>query len=161
MDLVGFDRDVFDGIRDDFGESLAGTAVQSIPLSALHGDNVTASSTRMPWYEGSTLLEHLETIDGDRDALNEAFRFPVQLVLRAGDDFRGYAGQILSGTVRAGDRSTAWPAGYSTTVRRIVTWDGDLRSISSSVADRGRAEPLTRSCWKTPRATSSRTCSSP
>jgi sulfate adenylyltransferase large subunit len=126
MDLVDFERGVFERIRDEFAECLDGAAVQPIPLSALHGDNLTAPSKRTPWFHGPTLLDHLETIDVDRRAASEAFRFPVQLVLRPSHDFRGYAGQILAGTIRAGERVTVWPAGHETTVKRIVTWDGDL-----------------------------------
>jgi bifunctional enzyme CysN/CysC len=131
MDLVDFDRGVFDRIGDEFAECLHGAMLQTIPLSALHGDNVTTPSDRTPWYDGPTLLEHLETVDGDRCTASEAFRFPVQLVLRPSHDFRGYAGQILAGTVRAGEQVTVWPSGQATTVQRIVTWDGDLDVASA------------------------------
>jgi sulfate adenylyltransferase subunit 1 (EFTu-like GTPase family) len=131
MDLVDFDRGVFDRIREEFADCLRGATLQPIPLSALHGDNVTTPSDRTPWYDGPTLLEHLETIDVDRRPANEAFRFPVQLVLRPSHDFRGYAGQIVAGTVRVGERVTVWPSGHATTVQRIVTWDGDLDEASS------------------------------
>lgn len=131
MDLVDFDRGVFDRIREEFAECLDGATVQPIPLSALHGDNVIAPSDRAPWYDGPTLLEYLETIDVDRRAASDVFRFPVQLVLRPSHDFRGYAGQILAGTVRAGERVSVWPSGHETTVQRIVTWDGDLDVASA------------------------------
>ncbi len=126
MDLVGFDQEVFDGILDDFEELLRGTTVRAMPLSALHGDNVTARSERTPWFEGPSLLEYLETVEITRDDTAKPFRFPVQLVLRPSQEFRGYAGQILSGTVRAGDTITIEPSGRQATVTRIVTWDGDL-----------------------------------
>jgi sulfate adenylyltransferase large subunit len=126
MDLVDYDREVFDDIRDAFAELSSDVLLQAIPISALHGDNVTATSDRMPWYEGPPLLDHLETVHVDRDAAGGAFRMPVQLVLRPDQEFRGYAGQIVSGTVHVGDAIAAWPTGRSTTVRRIVTWDGDL-----------------------------------
>jgi sulfate adenylyltransferase large subunit len=125
MDLVGFDRGVFDGIASDFGRLLAGARVQPIPVSALHGDNITTPSTRTPWYGGPTLLRCLETASPLRGTADAPFRFPVQLVTKHGD-FRGYAGQIVSGRVHAGDRLTTWPSGHAITVRRIVTWDGDL-----------------------------------
>ena len=131
MDLVDFDRGVFDRIREEFADCLHGATLQPIPLSALHGDNVTAPSDRTPWYDGPTLVEYLETIDVDRRSATEAFRFPVQLVLRPSHDFRGYAGQILAGTVRVGERVTVWPSGHETTVQRIVTWDGDLDVASA------------------------------
>jgi sulfate adenylyltransferase large subunit len=126
MDLVDFDRDVFEGIATDFSTLLEGRSLYPIPVSALHGDNVITRSERTPWFDGPSLLEYLETVDVARTAANGAFRFPVQLVLRPDQDFRGYAGQILSGTVRVGDTVTAWPSVRSSRVRRIVTWDGEL-----------------------------------
>jgi sulfate adenylyltransferase large subunit len=131
MDLVDFDRRVFDRIHDAFAQCLGGASLQAIPLSALHGDNVATPSDRTPWYPGPTLLEHLETVDVERDVADGAFRFPVQLVLRPSHDFRGYAGQIGSGTVRVGDRVIVWPSGHATTVQRIVTWNGDLPAASA------------------------------
>ena len=126
MDLVDFDRDIFEGIATDFSTLLEGRSLYPIPVSALHGDNVITRSDRTPWFDGPSLLEYLETVDIARTAANGAFRFPVQLVLRPDQDFRGYAGQILSGTVRVGDTVTAWPSVRSSRVRRIVTWDGEL-----------------------------------
>jgi sulfate adenylyltransferase large subunit len=126
MDLLGFDRGVFDAICDDFA-GLAGEAtVTPIPLSALHGDNVTVPSDRTPWFTGQSLLQYLETVDVARQRGTAPFRMPVQLVLRPDQEFRGYAGQIASGTIRPGDRVTAWPSGWTSQVARIVTWDGDL-----------------------------------
>ena len=125
MDLVGFDREVFDGIVDQFEELLRGATVRAMPLSALHGDNVIARSERTPWFTGPSLLEYLETVEITRDETAKPFRFPVQLVLRPSHEFRGYAGQILSGTVRAGDTIAIEPSGRQATVTRIVTWDGD------------------------------------
>jgi sulfate adenylyltransferase large subunit len=126
MDLVDFDREVFEAICDEFS-GLAGDAVlDAIPMSALHGDNVTTRSDRTPWFTGPSLLQHLEMVQIDRNDAEGGFRFPVQLVLRPDHDFRGYAGQIVSGTVAAGDTITVWPSGHSTRVKRIVTWDGEL-----------------------------------
>jgi sulfate adenylyltransferase large subunit len=126
MDLVDFDRDVYEGIRDDFEEILAGARAHAIPLSALHGDNVITSSERTPWFDGPSLLQYLETVEVTRDLTSLPFRFPVQLVLRPDDEFRGYAGQIVSGRIHVGDRITAWPSGRSARVNRIATFDGDL-----------------------------------
>jgi sulfate adenylyltransferase large subunit len=126
MDLVGFDRDVFDGIVDEFVKILPGAHLHAIPLSALHGDNVITKSDRTPWFEGQSLLEFLEAVVVDRDAASKPFRFPVQLVSRPNREFRGYAGQILSGTIRPGDSVTVLPSGKSTRIKRIVTWEGDL-----------------------------------
>ena len=126
MDLVEFDREVFERIAADFSTLLEGRSLYPIPVSALHGDNVITRSERTPWFDGPSLLEYLETVAVARTAANGAFRFPVQLVSRPDHDFRGYAGQILSGTVRVGDTVTAWPSVRSSRVRRIVTWDGEL-----------------------------------
>jgi sulfate adenylyltransferase large subunit len=126
MDLVDFDREVFESTCADFSGILDGAGLHAIPLSALHGDNVITRSERTPWFEGQSLLEYLETIEVDDDAADKPFRFPVQLAIRPDASFRGYAGQIASGTVRPGDSVSVWPAGTSTRVKRIVTWDGDL-----------------------------------
>jgi sulfate adenylyltransferase large subunit len=141
MDLVDFDRGVFDGICDDFEELLRGATLHPIPLSALHGDNVITTSSRTPWFEGPSLLEYLETVQVSKDETTKPFRFPVQLVSRPSHEFRGYAGQIVSGTVRRGDTISIWPSGRTTTVERIVTWDGDLdvafspMSVTLEIAD--------------------------
>ena len=126
MDLVDYDRDVYEKIQDDFEEFLQGAAVHAIPMSALNGDNVITRSDRTPYFDGLPLLEYLETVQVHRNLPAAPFRFPVQLVSRPDQDFRGYAGQIASGIVRVGDRVTTWPSGKSAVVTRIVTWDGDL-----------------------------------
>ena len=126
MDLVDFDADVYWSIRHDLDQVLGGADLHAIPISALHGDNVTAASPRTPWFDGPSLLEYLETVDVDADAASKPLRFPVQLTLRPHDRFRGYAGQVVSGTVRPGDLVAVHPSGRTSTVRRIVTWDGDL-----------------------------------
>ena len=125
MDLVNFDREVFEGIADQFEEILAGARCHPIPMSALQGDNVITTSERTPWFDGPSLLDFLETVEVTRDLTSLPFRFPVQLVLRPDREFRGYAGLIASGSVRVGDRISAWPSGRSASVRRIVTYDGD------------------------------------
>jgi sulfate adenylyltransferase large subunit len=138
MDLVGFDQDVYDNITDEFEKILPGANLHAIPMSALEGDNVITRSPRTPWFDGMALLEFLETVEVNHDAATRPFRFPVQLVLRPSHDFRGYAGQIASGSIRPGDLVTAWPAGRSSRVNRIVTWDGDL-----DVAHAGQSVTLT------------------
>jgi sulfate adenylyltransferase subunit 1 len=134
MDLVDFDRTIFDDICDEFDKILPNAKLHPIPLSALHGDNVITRSERTPWFEGAALLEFLETVQVDRTSSEKAFRFPVQLVLRPSHDFRGYAGQIASGTIHPGDPVTAWPSGRTTRVARIVTWDGDLEVASAGMS---------------------------
>ncbi len=141
MDLVDFDRSVFEQIQDDFTELLSGAACHALPVSALHGDNVITRSERTPWFDGPSLLDYLETVQVGRDAPLRPFRFPVQIVQRPDQSFRGYAGQIQSGTIRPGDPVTVWPSQRTTTVARIVTWDGDLdvayapMSVTLTLAD--------------------------
>ena len=141
MDLVGFDRGVFDEISGSFVEMLEGSRVHAIPLSALHGDNVVLPSDRTPWFRGAPLLEYLETVPVHESSAAAAFRMPVQLVVRPDHTFRGYAGRIASGTVRPGDEVTVWPSGLTTRITRIVTWDGDLdaafapMSVTLTLAD--------------------------
>ena len=134
IDLVGFDEGVFRAICDDLPDVLDGARVQAIPLSALHGDNVIAPSDRTPWYTGPALLPYLESAEAAPWHAGAPFRFPVQLVVRPDADFRGYAGQIASGTVRVGDRITAWPSAVPTRVTRIVTWDGDLDTAAAPMS---------------------------
>jgi len=134
MDLTGFDEDVFNAIGEDLPDVLDGAAVQAIPLSALHGDNVIAPSDRTPWYDGPALLPYLETVDAARSRDDAPFRFPVQLVVRPDATFRGYAGQIASGRVRVGDEIAVWPSGKKTRVSRIVTWDGDLETAAAPLS---------------------------
>ena len=126
MDLVDFDRDVFEKIVDDFEELLTGASVHAIPMSALNGDNVITPSERTPWFQGPPMLEFLETVQVHRHLTGTPFRFPVQMVIRPNQDFRGFTGQIASGIVRVGDRVTSWPSGRSARVQRIVTFDGEL-----------------------------------
>ena len=134
MDLVDFDESVFRGIGADAEDALAGADVQAIPLSALHGDNVIAASARTPWYNGPALLPHLETARAAPSLAAAPFRLPVQLVVRPDATFRGYAGQIASGTVHIGDTVTVSPSGASSRVSRIVTWDGDLQAAAAPMS---------------------------
>ncbi len=134
MDLVDFERGVFEDICEEFDRILPNAKLHAIPMSALHGDNVITRSDRTPWFDGASLLEYLETIEVDRNATAKPFRMPVQLVLRPNHEFRGYAGQIISGTVRPGDVVTAWPSGRSSKVKEIATWDGHLDEARSPMS---------------------------
>jgi len=137
MDLTGYREDVFEAIRREFGEHLDRLGVphiQYIPISALEGDNVVGHSPRMPWYGGPSLLQHLENVPLDDAADAAPFRFPVQYVLRPDDSFRGYAGQIVSGTVRPGDTVMTLPGRRVTRIRSIPTWDGDLSSAAAPMS---------------------------
>ena len=129
IDLANYDQAVFDNIVADyldFAKTLGFTNITPVPMSARHGDNVTLRSTHTPWYAGPTLLEHLETIDVESDGSKKPFRFPVQWVNRPNLDFRGFSGTIASGTIRSGDKVVVAASGRSTSVARIVTYDGDL-----------------------------------
>jgi sulfate adenylyltransferase subunit 1 len=129
MDLVGYDEEVFERIRSEFiawNKDRPGGLSYFLPISALEGDNVVRRSHKMPWFEGPSLLEYLETVEIDRAAVSDAFRFPIQRVIRPDHSFRGYAGQIASGTVRPGDAVYALPSGRTTRVKTISTFDGDL-----------------------------------
>ncbi len=129
MDLVDYDERVFRAIVDEFSGFAAKLDlrdVDSIPVSALKGDNVVDRSAEMPWYQGSTLLHHLENVSvaGDRNLRD--FRFPVQTVIRPDQSFRGFAGTVASGTVRPGEEVLALPAGTRSAVETVTTLDGDL-----------------------------------
>ncbi len=133
MDLVGYSQQSFEAIRREFDALCAqlGLADEvTIPVSALEGDNVVAASIHMPWYKGPTLLEYLETVPLALAETTGPMRFPVQLVLRPDANFRGFSGQVARGTLRAGDRVMALPSRRESTVRRIVTYDGDLAAAS-------------------------------
>ena len=134
LDLVAYDRGVYEAIRRDFADFAARLEIPDIefvPVSALRGDNVVERSERMPWYRGQTLLELLETVHVDSDRNLIDLRLPVQLVTRVNDperglDFRGYAGQVASGIVRPGDPIMVLPSRRTSRVARVVTYDGDL-----------------------------------
>lgn len=129
MDLVGFSKECFDKIVKDylgFVTPLGIPDVTCIPLSALEGDNVVVKSERTPWYQGSSLLDFLETVHIDNDHNLNDFRFPVQYVLRPNLDFRGFSGKVASGVVRRGDEVMALPSGKKSRIKSIVTYDGDL-----------------------------------
>ena len=134
MDLIGYDEVAFRAIELDFTSVLDHIAadtgspveVSFVPVSALAGDNIVHRSKAMPWYNGPSLLELLESLPSSLDTRTAPFRFPVQRVLRPNHAFRGFAGQIASGTVRPGDRISVLPSGRSAEVARIVTFDGEL-----------------------------------
>ncbi|MEY4931691.1 MAG: hypothetical protein RLZZ403_11, partial [Pseudomonadota bacterium] len=136
MDLVDFDAARFKEISDEaqaFLRSLGVKNAQVIPVSALRGDNVVTRSEAMPWYQGPPLLEVLETVDVTQDR-GEDLRFPVQYVNRPNAEFRGYSGTIVSGKVRVGDPIMALPYRHASTVKSIVTYDGDLQEAAAPLA---------------------------
>jgi bifunctional enzyme CysN/CysC len=142
MDLVGYNQPTYDAIVADytaFAQSLGIAVFTPIPVSGFKGDNIGSRSAATPWYSGPSLIEHLDSIDlEDRAA---PFRMPVQLVARPNLDFRGYAGLIASGSIAPDDTVRILPSGRTTTVSRIVAFDGDLatagegQSVTLTLAD--------------------------
>ncbi|MFM8238595.1 MAG: sulfate adenylyltransferase subunit 1 [Actinomycetota bacterium] len=137
MDLVDYDQAVFDRLRDEFRDFAAKLDVHDlsfVPVSALLGDNVVERSANMPWYEGASLLHHLEDVHiaSDRNLID--CRFPVQYVIRPRDDrfhdYRGYAGQVASGTYRVGDEIVVLPSGFTSTIASIDTADGPVEEAT-------------------------------
>jgi sulfate adenylyltransferase large subunit len=134
MDLIGYNESTFQAIEADFRELLeqiatdTGNPVEAsfVPVSALAGDNIVHRSQAMAWYQGPSLLELLESLPSSVNTSQAPFRFAVQRVLRPNHTFRGFAGQIGSGTIRPGDTITVLPSGRTAKVQRIVTFDGDL-----------------------------------
>jgi bifunctional enzyme CysN/CysC len=139
MDLVNYDREVFERITEEFSSfaaKLEVTDLTFIPISALNGDNVVQRSANMPWYDGPSLLHHLEHVHiaSDRNLID--VRFPVQYVIRphqATDpelhDYRGYAGQVAGGVIKPGDEVMHLPSGFTTTVKRIDTAHGPVPEV--------------------------------
>jgi bifunctional enzyme CysN/CysC len=137
MDLVDFANDVFECIVQDykaFATRLGFSTIVPIPISARFGDNVTGRSERTPWYHGPALLSCLEEIDVPYETTDKSFRFPVQCVNRPNPDFRGYAGTVTSGRIRAGDVVTASTSGQSTRIKQILTYDGPLAQAEAGDA---------------------------
>lgn len=133
MDLVGFSQDVFERIVAEFqqfADQLGIRNVYSVPVSALEGDNVVRSSKRMPWFEGPALLEHLENLPASGASADAPLRFPVQYVIRPDASFRGFAGQVASGTLCAGSSIIALPSQVKTRVRSIVAFDSEPESAA-------------------------------
>jgi bifunctional enzyme CysN/CysC len=145
MDLVDYGQPIFDQIVSDyrsFAGSIGITEFTAIPISGFKGDNITSASPNMPWYQGRSLIDHLETVELDNDGEQASpFRLAVQWVNRPNLDFRGFAGQIASGTIRKGDAVRILPSGKTSSVSRIVTLDGDLdeavagQSVTICLAD--------------------------
>ena len=130
MDLVGYDQAIYDRIVADyaaFAESIGIARFTPMPISGFKGDNITAASANTPWYDGPTLIDHLETVtlDVSEDQAG-AFRMPVQWVNRPNLDFRGFSGLVASGSITPGDPVRILPGGRTSTIARVVTFGGDL-----------------------------------
>ena len=138
MDLVGYDRTVFDKILNDynaFAKQLGFKHVTAIPMSALEGDNITDHTANMPWYKGLTLMEFLETVPVDVDsARQKPMRLPVQWVNRPNLDFRGFAGTLATGTVKLGDTVRVMPSGKKSKVKCIILHTQELTEAIASQA---------------------------
>ncbi|HEY9412878.1 MAG TPA: sulfate adenylyltransferase subunit CysN [Jiangellaceae bacterium] len=133
MDLVGWSQDVFDDIAAEFTTFAAKLDIPDltiVPISALHGDNIVTRSPNMPWYEGSSLLHHLEHVHIASDRNLVDVRFPVQYVIRPQSlqhaDYRGYAGQVAGGVLKRGDQVMVLPSGFTTRIAAIETADGSV-----------------------------------
>ena len=145
MDLIAYDRVKYESIVADyraFASSLGIDDFVPIPISGVHGDNITTRSSNTPWFTGTPLLAHLETVPLDVTALQALpFRLPVQWVNRPHLNFRGFSGLIASGAVRPGDAVRVLPSGRTSTVARVVTFEGDLphavagQSVTLTLAD--------------------------
>lgn len=128
MDIVDFDENVFNSIRQqylDFADELHIPDIRFVPMSALRGDNVVTRSDKTPWYSGETLMETLESVQITHDVTLDAFRLPVQFVNRPNLDFRGFCGTVASGEVRQGDTIMALPSGKSAVVKSVLTPAGE------------------------------------
>jgi sulfate adenylyltransferase subunit 1 len=138
MDLVNYDQTVYDRIvaaYAEFAKTLGLKDIRPIPLSALAGDNVVITGDNLPWYQGPTLIELLESLSVYDEACGEPFRFPVQVVARhnghEANDFRGYMGRIEAGKVAKGDKLVVQPGGQTATVKDIQTLDGSLEHATA------------------------------
>ncbi len=145
MDLVGYDQAIYDRIVADyatFAESIGIAGFTPMPISGFKGDNITAASANTPWYDGPTLIDHLDTVtlDVSEDQAG-AFRMPVQWVNRPNLDFRGFSGLVASGSIAPGDPVRILPGGRTSTIARVVTFGGDLdkavtgQSVTLTLAD--------------------------
>jgi bifunctional enzyme CysN/CysC len=134
IDLVGFDRTVFEQISSSFSRFAGGLGfkdIKAIPVSARYGDNVSSASQRTPWYAGPHLLDYLETVDVEDDRAGKPFRMPVQWVNRPNSDFRGFAGTIASGSASVGDEIAILPSGQTTRIKRIIGAGDDLEAAQA------------------------------
>lgn len=133
MDLVDFSEEVYESVKDDFSDWAGKLDIKDlhfIPMSALMGDNVVDESENMPWYKGSTLMYYLENVHIGSDYNMIDCRFPVQHVIRPYNDeyhdYRGYAGRVAGGIFKKGDKVTLLPSGFTSTIAKIDTFDGEL-----------------------------------
>ncbi|HKR88629.1 MAG TPA: sulfate adenylyltransferase subunit CysN, partial [Phenylobacterium sp.] len=131
MDLIGYDQARYEAIVEDYRAFAASIGIKdfvAMPISGFKGDNITAGSANTPWYKGPALIKHLESVELDQTTDQaKPFRMPVQWVNRPNLDFRGFSGLIASGVVKPGETVRVLPSGKTSTVTRVVTFDGDLQ----------------------------------
>ena len=134
MDLVDYSEERFKAIEKDIkelAESLGLYSVKIIPVSATEGDNVTVESDNMPWYQGGTLLNYLETVDISEQENSSVFYMPVQRVCRPNHEFRGFQGQIESGKIKAGETITTLPSDEKATIKSILNGDTEVQEAEA------------------------------
>lgn len=137
MDLIDYDRGKFEQIEADyraFAARIGLDDITCIPISGVRGDNIVERSENTPWYQGPPLMHHLETVQVEDNASEQAFHLPVQWVNRPNLDFRGFAGTIVSGRVRVGDAVRVQPSGRESTVARVITGSGDVQEAVANQA---------------------------
>jgi bifunctional enzyme CysN/CysC len=129
MDLVEYSQDLFTRTEADylqFASRIGLADVQCIPVSAVHGHNIVERAASMPWYDGPTLIEHLESVSVSHDVADKPFRLPVQIVSRPNADFRGFAGLIVAGVMRTSDGARVLPSGRTTHIKSIFAGDQEV-----------------------------------
>lgn len=134
MDLVDYSQRVFEQIKEEymaFAKQLGLRAIVAIPVSAIHGDNITKTSTQTPWYTGPTLMQHLESAALPIASKEAPFSMPVQWVNRPHLDFRGFAGQVTTGSIKPGDAVVVHPSRAESIVDKIITFDGALNEAQT------------------------------
>jgi bifunctional enzyme CysN/CysC len=137
IDLVAYRKETFNRIVGDytsFASQLGFTSIVPIPISARYGDNIVKASGNTPWYRGPSLFEYLETINIESEAAERPFRFPVQWINRPSQDFRGYAGTVVSGTIKVDEPIVIAGSGHHTRVKEILTYDGPQASAQAGDA---------------------------
>ncbi len=137
MDQVGYSQNVFNDIVNayqTFTDKLGFNQIAFIPVSALEGDNVASSSGNLAWYQGPDLLNYIETVDLQSEGTEGPFRFPVQSVIRLDGQFRGYAGTIAGGSISRGDQIVVQPSGQSTSIEKIIVFDGETEAAKAGEA---------------------------
>jgi len=135
LDLVDYSEEVYNNIVSEYQEfannALNIDSITPIPISALMGDNVVHKSENTPWYNGQTIMQYLETVEVQDQKISQSFRMPIQWVNRPNSEFRGFSGLIASGEIKSGEEVKILPGGKKSSIKKIVTWSGNLESASA------------------------------